>query len=380
MMRAGPPSPKIVGIQALRGIAACGVVLCHLTGFETKYLAGHSILPSSFRFGMVGVDLFFVLSGFIMTSMSLGKFSRPGEAGRFLKRRFLRVYPIYWAWSVPVLVLFLMRPDMVNSSHGRPDVLRSFLLLPQEHLPLLLVAWTLVYEIFFYLLFSAGLRWLRETDLPWALGGWAAVVIAGNWLVMTGKTDPLLGLMFSPLLLEFMMGCVVALCVSRLNGTAAIVALTLGTGGFVVGTIIYLIHGGWFPSDWDRTLVYGTSSAMLLAGLVSWERVQGRPILRSLAGLGDASYSLYLSHVPVIAVAGLVCRHLLPTALPAAHFAALSATFVVALLAGFVSFRLIETPLLRLSHRLSFDALWRPISADTMFAPLRVVGLHRATH
>jgi exopolysaccharide production protein ExoZ len=380
MMRAGPPSPKIVGIQALRGLAACGVVLCHMTGFETKYLAGPTILPGSFRFGMVGVDLFFVLSGFIMTSMSLGKFGRPGEAGRFLKRRFLRVYPIYWAWSVPVLALFLIRPDMVNSSHGRPDVLRSFLLLPQDHLPLLLVAWTLVYEIFFYLLFSAGLRWLRETDLPWALGGWAAVVIAGNWLVLPGKMDPMLGLMFSPLLLEFMMGCVVALCVSRFNGTAAIMAMTLGTGGFVFGTIIYLMHGGWFPSDWDRTLVYGTSSATLLAGVVAWERVQGQPVLPSLAGLGDASYSLYLSHVPVIAAAGLVCRRLLPTALPAAHLAALLAAFAVALLAGFASFRLVESPLLRLSQRLSFDAVWRLFTADVMFAPRRVAGLLRVTH
>lgn len=91
MTRAGSPSPKIVGIQALRGIAACGVVVCHLTGFETKYLAGPNIVPASFRIGRVGVDLFLVLSGFIMTSMSLGKFGRPGEAGRFLKRRFLRV-------------------------------------------------------------------------------------------------------------------------------------------------------------------------------------------------------------------------------------------------------------------------------------------------
>lgn len=259
-----------------------------MVGFETKYLAGSAMLPGLCRLGMVGVDLFFVLSGFIITTMGLGKFGQRGEAGRFLQRRFLRIYPLYWVWCMPVLVVFVMRPGIVNSSHGRPDLLRSFLLMPQHNLPLLMVAWTLVYEMFFYLLFAAGLRWLRETDLPWALGGWAAVVIAGHWLLMPGRTDPLIGLALSPLLLEFIMGCAVALCVSHCNRRAAIAALMLGAGGFVVGTSIFMLRGGWFPSDWNRALVYGTSSAALVAGLVAWERVQGRSILHRLSGLGAA--------------------------------------------------------------------------------------------
>jgi exopolysaccharide production protein ExoZ len=372
-MRAGSPSHKIVGVQALRGVAACGVVACHMIGFETKYLAGPTMLPGVCRFGMAGVDLFFVLSGFIVTATSLGKFRHRGEAGQFLTRRFLRIYPMYWIWCVPVLVVFFMRPGIVNSTHGRPDLLRSFLLIPQQHLPLLLVAWTLVYEVFFYALFSAGLRWLRERDLPWALGGWAAVVIAGHWLLMPVETAPLIDLMFSPLLLEFMMGCTVALCVSRCNKTAAIAALMLGAGGFVLGTFIFAMQGGWFPSDWNRVLVYGTSSAMLIAGVVAWERMQGRSILHPLSGLGDRSYSLYLSHVPVIAVAGLLWRRLLPTPMPAAHLAALSATFIVALLAGFATFHLIEAPLLRLSR----GARLRPVTAKVIAAPLRVAGLRR---
>jgi len=78
--------------------------------------------------------------------------------------------------------------------------------------------------------------------------------------------------------------------------------------------------------------------------------VLGRPILRSLAGLGDASYSLHLSHVPVIAAAGVVCRHLLLTPSLATCLAALSATFAVVLLAAFASFRMIESPMLWLSQ------------------------------
>lgn len=363
--------PRIVVVQALRGLAACGVVASHMIGFEGKYLAGAAMVPGFCRFGMVGVDVFFVLSGFIMTTMSLGKFGRPGEARRFLKRRFLRIYPIYWAWCMPILVLFLIRPGMVNSTHHRPNVLRSFLLLPQQHLPLLLVAWTLVYEVFFYLLFAVGLRWLRETDLPGVLAGWAVVVIAGHRLLLPGRTEPFISLAFSPLLLEFIMGCTVALCVARCNGTAAIAALTLGIAGLVLGTVFFARQGGWFPSDLSRALVFGTSSAMLLAGLVAWERLQGRPVLRPLSGLGDASYSLYLSHVPVIAVVGLLCRRLLPTALPVVHFAALCAVFIVAVLAGFATFRLIETPLLRFTRELR----WGVVTAAVVSVRRRVVGL-----
>ncbi len=344
-----------------------------MIGFETKYLAGPAMLPGLCRFGMAGVDLFFVLSGFIITTVSLGKFRQRGEAGRFLTRRFLRIYPAYWLWCLPVLVVFLIRPGIVNSTHGRPDVLRSLLLIPQQHLPLLMIAWTLAYEVFFYLLFAGALCWLRESALPWALGGWAAVVIAGHWLLMPGNTEPLIGLMFSPLLLEFIMGCAVALCVSRCTGIVATAALACGIGGFVLGTLILIMQGGWFPSDWDRMLIYGTSSAALVAGLVASERVQGRSILHPLSGLGDASYSLYLSHVPVIAAAGLLWRRLLPFQRPAAHLAALPATFVIALLAAFASFQLIEAPLLRLlRHR-----AWGPVPAKVMSASLRVVGLRR---
>lgn len=343
-----------------------------MPGVEAKYLAGPAMLPGPSRFGMAGVDLFFVLSGFIMTSMSLGKFGRGGEASRFLTRRFLRIYPIYWAWCLPILAVFLMFPGMVNSSHGRPDLLRSFLLLPQHNLPLLLVAWTLVYEVFFYLVFAGALRWLRESRLVEVLCVWAFVVIGGHWLLRPGSTDPLLGLMFSPLLLEFMMGCAVALCVSRLGGRTALAALALGIAGFILGTVVFASLGEWFPSDWDRTLVYGTSSAALLAGIVAWERERGRTILHRLSGLGDASYSLYLSHVPVMAMAGLVLHHLLPTALPAAHLTALFLTYAAAVVAGFASFRLLEAPMLRWCRDRRLDAaVARRLSARPRIVDLR---------
>jgi exopolysaccharide production protein ExoZ len=349
MQEAAPAADRrLLGVQALRGIAACGVVACHMTGFETKYLAGPAVAPAACLYGMAGVDLYFVLSGFIITTMCLGHFGRPGEAGKFLKRRFLRIYPTYWVWCAAVLAVFVMHPSTVNSSHGRPDVLRSVLLLPQQNLPLLLVSWTLVYEMFFYLVFAAALRWLREADLPWALAVWAAVVIAGQTILTPSQADPWLHLIVSPLLLEFIMGCGVALYAARCNRAAGFLSLALGVGGFVAGTFALLALDGPFPSGWARVLIYGTASASLVAGIVALERRDTRCVPRPLAGLGDASYSLYLSHVPVIALAGLLWRRLLPSPAPIMHVAALAGTFTVALAGGVLSFRLIEAPLLRL--------------------------------
>lgn len=348
MQTASATDRRLIGVQALRGIAACGVVACHMVAYETKYLAGPAVMPAVSLYGMAGVDLYFVLSGFIITTMCVGRFGRRGEARRFLKRRFLRIYPTYWVWCAAVLAVFLVQPGMVNSSHGRPDVLRSVLLLPQQNLPLILVGWTLVYEVFFYLLFAAALRWLREIQLPWALALWAAAVIVGQSILMPTRTQPWLHMIVSPLLLEFIMGCGVALYVDRCSRTVAIISLALGVGGCVAGTFALMALGVPFPLGWGRVLIYGTAAALVVAGIVGLERRGGCWIPRPIVGLGDASYSLYLSHVPVIAVAGLLLRRLLVSPSPAMHVVALAGTFAMAVAGGVVSFRLIERPLLHL--------------------------------
>ena len=334
-------------------MAACGVVICHLIGYETKYLGHPPVAPSICQFGMAGVDLYFVISGFIVTTICAGRFRQPGQAGRFLMDRAVRVYPVYWVWCLAVLVVFLWRPDMVNSSHGSPDVVRSLLLLPQQNLPLLLVAWTLVYELFFYLLFAAALRWLRDADLPRALLIWAVIVVAGRLVLGPGKDQPMLSLVVSPLLLEFILGCFVALYVTQLSRPTARASLACGMAGFAIGTAALALRAETFPLGWGRVLIYGTSSALIVAGIVALERTGERRPPKPLVALGDASYSLYLSHVPVIAVVGLLWHRLATTSTPAAHVAALAAGFAAALAGGVASFHLIERPLLRASRHLT---------------------------
>jgi len=318
---------------------------------------------------MAGVDLYFVISGFIITTMCMGHFGRSGEAWRFLWRRFLRIYPTYWVWCFAILAVFLVRPEMINSTHGRPNLLRSILLLPQQNLPLLLVSWTLVYEVFFYILFACALRWLREQNMAYALLSWAAVIVLGRSMFAASQSNPWLALLVSPLLLEFIMGCGLALYVRALSFKVALASLLLGVAGLMASMAVLAMHGSEFPPSWSwgRTLTFGTSSALIVAGVVALESCGWRCFPRSVEKLGDASYSLYLSHVPVVGIVGLLWRHLVPAPTPVVHAIALGSAFGTAMVGGFTSYWMIETPLTQVSRD------WHDIAAR-LTCPLQARG------
>lgn len=323
------------------------VVITHLRVFEFKYDPGVVLAPHVLDFGQAGVDLFFVISGFIMVTISMGRFGVRGEARRFLWQRCVRVYPIYWVYSLAVLAVFLVHPGWVNSAHGPPDLWRSFLLLPQRNLPLLLVAWTLVYEMFFYLVFAGILRWVRAPRLLLALLGWAAVTTLGVVVLAPTPQHPVLFLVFSPLILEFIAGCLIALSARALGGRAGLLLALGGLAGLIASTAVLDWSGAEFPSfGWQRIFLFGLPAACLVAGVIrleaaGWRRLFPRPLVL----VGDASYSLYLSHVLVIAVIGRIWVAYLAGPSMLNHIVALVCVFVAAIAAGIVGFRLIEAPM-----------------------------------
>ena len=157
---------KIVNIQALRGIAAVSVVAFHLIPIEAKYGSGESILPNFFEFGMFGVDLFFVISGFVMASLTKGQFQNASNGLTFLYQRLSRIYPVYWFYSALVLMVFFIQPTWVNSAQGNQiNILSSFLLWPEATLPLINVGWTLIHEMYFYIIFTVFLFFVPEKIL-----------------------------------------------------------------------------------------------------------------------------------------------------------------------------------------------------------------------
>lgn len=110
------PNRNIEVIQALRGVAVLAVVLFHVLFVEAKYANGDLWLPHVLALGESGVDLFFVISGFIMVTITQSRFRRASEFGRFLYSRVSRIYPTYWFYFFIVLAVFMLRPQWVNAS------------------------------------------------------------------------------------------------------------------------------------------------------------------------------------------------------------------------------------------------------------------------
>lgn len=189
---------KLYNIQALRGVAVLLVVLFHLKAIEKKYGGNNTILPDFFDFGIFGVDLFFVISGFIMVVVTKGKFQNTKQAFLFLYHRASRIYPTYWVYSILVLVVLIIRPSLVNNSQGnQTDILASFLLWPSETLPLVMVGWTLIHEMYFYLGFFIILLMAPEKNVLKALTLWLFGVLLSNLILQTH--NPVIKLIINPL-------------------------------------------------------------------------------------------------------------------------------------------------------------------------------------
>ena len=290
------------------------------------------------------MDLFFVISGLIMVVTTQHRAPGAPSAREFLRRRAVRVYPIYWVATLPVLVLFLVGPDTVNSSaENPPDVLASLFLLPQPGLPLLMVGWTLTFEMYFYLVFALVLLLPRSGRLP-ALAAWGVLTLALAG-AFAGSGNPWLATIGAPIVLEFLFGAAVGALVVRKKFVTPLLCTTAG----LVGTATALAVGD-FPGTWYRALPVGLCLAVAVYGVVGLE---GRWRLIApawLQRLGDASYSLYLWHVLVLSAVGRIVLVRLP-ADPLVHAAALAFSTALVIVSALIAYHLVEQPLIRLFRR-----------------------------
>jgi peptidoglycan/LPS O-acetylase OafA/YrhL len=369
------PRPTYATVQMLRGIAASGVVLFHLLPFEQKYLAGASIVPAGLVIGQAGVDIFFVISGFIVTITSEGRDGGAGPAIGFLRRRLLRIYPTYWVYFALLAAVHALAPGLMNQhATAPPSLLDSFLLLPSASPPLLLVAWTLTFELYFYLVFAVLLWAVPRRRLGGVLLGWAAVIVAVR-LRLAPPYAPVTDLLFNPLNLEFIAGCLIALWGPR--GRTAPGAALVGIG--IAGGVLFLWRFGMdapFRDIWLRVAVMGGVSAAVLTGAVAWEVPGATRVPGPLRRLGDASYSLYLSHLLTIGAVGLVWRHVLRL-MPAGasawplHLAALGSAFVLSVAVGWAGYRLIERRLAGGWRRTAGPSRPHPLPAELTASSVR---------
>jgi len=282
--------PTIHSIQYLRAIAVIMVVFHH----ELIQIETYAKALGDINFGAAGVDIFFVISGFVIWFVT---HDRKVGVWEFLKKRFVRVVPMYWLVTLTIVVMTAIAPQFFRStSFDAIQVIQSLLFIPyysNSHpgliWPILVPGWTLNYEIFFYMLFGLFLVFPRNIH-------WKILFLFLN-LVLLGLVFDVNSALFqtytNPLLLEFVAGVFIgkAYTDGRIKGFS-------GKFGFLL-----IIMGFLILSVLDNLKLYvGLSAVLIVLGSLIVETARNLPRLRLLHLLGDASYSIYLTHILALGI------------------------------------------------------------------------------
>ncbi len=287
---------RLQGVEAGRGIAALLVVLYHAALHVEGDVPGSVVLWRLPHFGHAGVDFFFVLSGFIITFVHRTDIGRPERLGHYLERRFTRVLPFYWlVLSFSLLDIWLLHRAQFP---GIRELLSNVLLLPQTKDQIVGGAWTLVFELTFYLVFAIAICSRRIGAI--VLCTWAAFVAAG-FFVTPSAESAVLNVATSPFCLEFFLGIGAAIYLSRRSVPFSGPLLVVGLVGFASAGLCEV--AGWlYGFGTAARLAYGTCSLMVILALVERERSGRLTVPRFMAVLGRASYSVYLVHLIAIGI------------------------------------------------------------------------------
>ncbi|MBH2018605.1 MAG: acyltransferase [Burkholderiales bacterium] len=337
-------------IQTGRAIAALMVVFFHLGGTIAleKYF-GISWFGHAFSFGHAGVHFFFVLSGFIIMQVHMDDLFKPERIRSFLTKRCIRIYPIYWLIFLGVFLFALAIPSLRNNVPSDIGlILKALTLMPLDKAvvggtgaPVLIVAWSLQYELYFYVLFGLAIlnRWVAIALL---------VLLPTGMLLGFGVGNFPVNFFWSDWLVLFFFGMGVAVLVRRnqmkfLNPIAVIgVSIAI-----LVATASLEALGDAGEITWLK-IFWGIGFAGLIFGYVRCEQAGRRlPLLmrhKSVQTLGDASYFLYLIHFPLIS---LLCKVAVAAGLTG--IAGASITFILiafaCVLVSFAGHLLIERPM-----------------------------------
>jgi exopolysaccharide production protein ExoZ len=346
-MHGGRPKNQrlIVSLQYLRGVAAMMVVFCH----------GWDQLPWFKEWmpniAQSGVDLFFVISGFIMVFVTA---SAGSSAWGFLKMRIIRIVPLYWLYNFATAALILTLPQLFQTSvFTVPHFLQSLFFIPHfspsvppSLSPLILLGWTLNYEMFFYVVFTVAMAVSVTRRVPLTMVALVILPVLGLFSVLEGSAP---GEFYSnDIILEFVFGMMLATLF--LNGVADGVGVLGGAILMAIGAI-GLCVGGCHP-ELPRALVFGVPAALIVAGALSIEAARTVPKRQPFLLLGDASYSIYLAHLFPLAVLRFGWNRLgLPTEGIVPVFTFMTIALAGGALAGVASYLLLERPMLQFMRR-----------------------------
>lgn len=342
---------RFTGIQILRFVAAMLVVVMHLTQAISIHITGTGS-SDYWASGSAGVDIFFVISGFVMAASTgpspSGMLARTQSAWLFLKRRILRIVPLYWFYTLLKAALLVVLPSLAaRSSIDAGHLAASLFFVPAMSPwglmePTLPVGWTLNFEMLFYAVFTVAIA-LALPRIRFCLLALLSVFFAGRYF---HETVPL-AFYARSIVFEFIFGMGIAYYFLKSRK----MPVAFGWLAVAIG-LVFMFGFPWNASS-ERLFTWGIAAALLVLGALWMEPWTDRIRLAApLSFLGDASYSIYLSHTFVVP-AGVMALYKLGVR---DSLVVIPLVLLAVVAAGGLSYVWIERPMTNFLKRIFFKA------------------------
>ncbi|MGH1428962.1 MAG: acyltransferase family protein [Arenicella sp.] len=352
-------------IQYLRGLACLLVIFHHAQSFVPQWTDEHSVFLYSFEYlrewGKIGVDIFFIISGFIITKVLLKtKYTYPSTL-EFIKKRFIRVVPLYWFYTGITIMFAIEFTPILSIPFNTNQLFHSFSFLPEiieyrYQLPILPVGWTLSIEIIFYL--SAGIT-AYLCKKHWIIG--LTIILISfhcfhhfSWLSLKSTIS-------SHYLIEFIIGVWIAKVEPQLIVKRQWVVLTAVFSAILLFTCILIKFSILLIGLQMLTATLLVFSAVFAAHLSEKNSIgnENHKCHRFFSILGDSSYTAYLSHPILLGGLNATIIPIVYSWFPYPNLLVLFLT-IISVFAGIVAYKLIEQPLLVFLKRTLFGPIKIP--------------------
>lgn len=332
----------LYSVQFLRGFAALLVVLSHVVNKEVQYGICRDVNNGIcedywFNVGGVGVDLFFIISGFIMCYTT---YNKEMSLLRFIKLRIERIIPLYWLFTTIALIAFLSPLRSLMANPDQIAILDSYFLLPLGKSYLVGTGWTLSYEFYFYFIFSLFLVFpIKSYPRYVYIILMITILVCFGWVV--DEQSLIMEFIFNHWLLEFALGMVSFLFFKHIKFSPLCCIV------MIIASILILFYHNmddFLLRSSYRAFYAGIPMFLIFNGFLHLETYFQRSsnlFYSLLEQLGNSSYSLYLTHPFTLVLASYVCVKLHFTS----PFLFITSLLTSSVLCGFFVYRFIEQPL-----------------------------------